>query len=80
MEAVPYLSAIFDRAPEGYLDPARGPEVGMLGYASDTPYSHRASLLSSSLGPAGTEPAYACTLAILRRIFHGEIERMGKGG
>jgi len=24
--------------------------------ASDTPYSRRASLLSSSLGPAGTEP------------------------
>lgn len=80
MEAGPYLSAIYEIA-----EPKRHPkdelvrisdtgfEVGMLHYASDTPYSRRQSLLSKSLSYFGVESTYGCATAIARRIFQREI-------
>jgi len=76
MEAGPYLSAIYE-----LVDPRRHPNdevvalserttfaVGVLHYASDTPYSRRQSLLSKSLGAFGTDSTYACAIAITRPL------------
>jgi hypothetical protein len=87
MEAGPYLSAIYeivspDRHPLEEIShlSSRTPfDVGILHYASDTPYSRRQSLLSKSLSYFGVEATYACTNAILRRIFSQEIARLGAG-
>lgn len=84
MEAGPYLSAIYEIA-----EPKRHPkdelvrlldtpfELGMLHYASDTPYSRRQSLLSKSLSYFGMESTYGCAIAIVRRIFENEIALVG---
>jgi hypothetical protein len=84
MEAGPYLSAIYEIA-----EPKRHPkdelvrlsdtgfELGMLHYASDTPYSRRQSLLSKSLSYFGMESTYGCAIAIARRIFQREIALLG---
>ena len=83
MEAGPYLSAIYEIA-----EPKRHPkdelvrlldtsfEVGVLHYASDTPYSRRQSLLSKSLSYFGMESTYGCAIAIVRRIFENEIAQL----
>jgi hypothetical protein len=81
MEAGPYLSAIYE-----IISPSRHPndeivnlstqvrfDLGVLHYASDTPYSRRQSLLSKSLSFFGVESTYACAVAILRRIFEQEL-------
>ena len=86
MEAGPYLSAIYE-----LVDPRRHPNdevvvlsertgfaVGVLHYASDTPYSRRQSLLSKSLGAFGTDSTYACAIAITRQILAREIERLSQ--
>jgi hypothetical protein len=87
MEAGPYLSAIYEIA-----EPKRHPkdelvrisetgfELGMLHYASDTPYSRRQSLLSKSLSYFGMESTYGCACAIIRRIFQREIALLGATG
>jgi hypothetical protein len=85
MEAGPYLSAIYE-----IVSPTRYPhnevvhlsgltpfDVGLLHYASDTPYSRRMSLLSKSLSYFGVESTYACAIAISRRILANEIARVG---
>ncbi len=85
MEAGPYLSAVYEtRAPQRHprdeivnLGDAVDFELGLLHYASDTPYSRRQSLLSKSLSFFGVESTYACACAIARRIFSREIERLG---
>ncbi|MEZ4448071.1 MAG: hypothetical protein R3B09_01245 [Nannocystaceae bacterium] len=87
MEAGPYLSAIYE-----LCDPRRSPtdeivhlttmapfDVGILHYASDTPYSRRQSLLSKSLSYFGVESTYACAIAICRQIFAGELRRLQQG-
>ena len=84
MEAGPYMSAIYE-----LVDPRRHPndeivslddrgsfDIGILHYASDTPYSRRQSLLSKSLGAFGMESTYACAIAITRRILEREIARL----
>jgi hypothetical protein len=84
METGPYLSAIYELA-----DPRRHPndeivnlgdratfDLGILHYASDTPYSRRQWLLSKSLGAFGMDATYACATAITRRILAREIERL----
>jgi hypothetical protein len=81
MEGGPYLSAIYEIA-----EPKRHPknelvmlsdinrfELGVIHYASDTPYSRRQSLLSKSLSFFGVESTYGCAIAISRRIFAREI-------
>jgi hypothetical protein len=83
MEAGPYLSAIYE-----LVDPRRHPrdeivalsdrapfDVGILHYASDTPYSRRKELLSKSLGYFGMDATYACAIAIVRRILELEVVR-----
>ncbi len=85
MEAGPYLSAIYEN-----VYPKRYPlneivnlflnltyDVGILHYASDTPYSRRQSLLSKSLLYFGMDSTYAAAVAILRRILALELGRDG---
>ncbi len=85
MEAGPYLSAAFEIA-----EPKRHPkdelvslvdqekfELGIIHYASDTPYSRRQSLLSKSMSYFGMESTYGCAAAIARRIFSSELARLG---
>ena len=84
METGPYLSAIYE-----LVDPRRHPldeivsfsgripfDLGILHYASDTPYSRRQTLLSKSLGVSGLDSTYACAVAITRRILSREIARL----
>jgi len=84
MEAGPYLSAAYEVA-----NPRRHPkdeivslidhpmfDLGVIHYASDTPYSRRQSLLSKSLSYFGMESTYGCAIAIARRIFTSEIHRL----
>jgi hypothetical protein len=85
MEAGPYLSAIYEM-----VRPQRHPvneivnlyivpfDVGFIHYASDTPLSKGKNLGAGSLSYAGIEPTYAAAIAILRRIFEGEISRLRK--
>ena len=81
MEAGPYLSAVYE-----IISPERHPideivnlsnrvrfDIGILHYASDTPYSRRQSLLSKSMSYFGVESTYACALAIVRRILELEV-------
>ncbi len=85
MEAGPYCSAVYE-----LVDPRRHPrdenvylsdrtpfDLGILHYASDTPYSRRQELLSKSLGYFGMDSTYACAIAIVRRILAHEIGRCG---
>ena len=85
MEAGPYLSAAYEIA-----EPRRHPkdeivslvdrsmiDLGVIHYASDTPYSRRQSLLSKSLSYFGVESTYGCAIAIARRIFTSELARLG---
>ena len=84
MEAGPYLGAIYE-----LVNPNRVPtnqivnlsnstpfDVGVLHYASDTPYSRRQSLLSKSLSYFGVESTYACAIAVVRQILRREIARL----
>ena len=86
METGPYLSAGYEIA-----EPRRHPkdeivslvdqntfELGVIHYASDTPYSRRQSLLSKSLSYFGMESTYGCAFAIARRIFTSELSRLEK--
>ena len=85
MEAGPFLGAVYE-----LVNPKRVPsdeivhlsahtpfDVGLLHYASDTPYSRRQSLLSKSLSFFGVDATYACAIAIVRRILELEVERLG---
>lgn len=84
MEAGPYLSAVYElnnpqRHPNDeivHLSNLVGFDLGVLHYASDTPYSRRQSLLSKSLSYFGVESTSACACAIVRRIFAAEIARL----
>lgn len=84
MEAGPYLSSVYE-----LVSPQRHPDdevvnlsnrvkfdLGLLHYASDTPYSRRQSLLSKSLSYFGVESTYGCAIAIVRRILSNEIARI----
>ena len=51
-------------------------ELGVIHYASDTPYSRRQSLLSKSMSYFGMESTYGCAIAIARRIFASELSRL----
>ncbi len=81
MEAGPYLSGMYET-----IYPRRYPineivnlfintphDIGVLHYASDTPYSRRQSLLSKSLSYFGVDATYAASIAILRRILSQEV-------
>ncbi len=84
MEAGPYLSAIYEMA-----RPKRHPynelvnlhqidvPVGMLHYASDTPFSKGKNLGTQNLSYYGMDPTYASMIAIVRTIFEQEMRRVG---
>ena len=82
MEAGPYLSGVYEN-----IFPKRYPvneivnlfinvpyDIGVIHYASDTPYSRRQSLLSKSLSYFGVDATYAASIAILQRILRQEAE------
>ena len=81
MELGPYLSGVYEN-----IYPKRYPvneivnlfinapyDIGVIHYASDTPYSRRQTLLSKSLSYFGVDATYAASIAILRRIFDQEV-------
>lgn len=81
METGPYLSAVYED-----IYPKRYPvdeivnlfinapyDIGVIHYASDTPYSRRQTLLSKSLSYFGVDATYAASIAILRRILAQEL-------
>jgi hypothetical protein len=85
MESGPYLNAIYEdqyltRYPIGEnINFARLPyELGILHYASDTPYTRGKNLGAGSLSYFGMDSTYACALAIVRRIFENEIQAIIK--
>jgi len=85
MEAGPFLGAVYELANPNRVPSdeivhlsAHAPfDVGIVHYASDTPYSRRQSLLSKSLSFFGVDATYACAIAIVRRIFELECARLG---
>jgi hypothetical protein len=80
MESGPYLHAVYE---DQYL--TRYPvheninlrklpyELGILHYASDTPYTRGKNLGAGSLSYLGMDSTYSCTVAIARRIFAREL-------
>src|SRR5207249_6776553 len=80
MESGPYLNAVYEgqylmRYPIGEnINFARLPyDLGILHYASDTPYTRGKNLGAGSLSYFGMDSTYATTAAIMRRIFDTEI-------
>jgi hypothetical protein len=84
METGPYLSGVYEN-----IYPKRYPtneivnlfinapyDIGVIHYASDTPYSRRQTLLSKSLSYFGVDATYAASIAILRRILRQEVETL----
>jgi hypothetical protein len=79
MEAGPYCDAVYELA-----DPDRYPvgeavnfsklsiDLGIIHYASDTPYTQARTLGARGLSYYGMDSTYASSLAILRRIFRLE--------
>ena len=83
MEAGPYMSSIYEMSrPKGHpyneivnLYEAPFP-VGILHYASDTPFSKGQNLGAQNLSYFGMDPTYATMVAILRQLLKAEIERV----
>ncbi len=83
MEGGPYLSALYES-----VRPRRHPsneivrlyeaplDIGIVHYASDTPFSKGKNLGAGSLGYVGVEPTYASAIAIMQRILVREIIRL----
>lgn len=81
MEAGPYLSSVYEM-----VRPKRHPHneivnltqipfpIGILHYASDTPFSKGKNLGSKNLSYFGMDPTYATMVAILRHILAAEIQ------
>lgn len=85
MEAGPYLSAVYEmfrpqRHPTNEIINLYGLpfDLGVLHYASDTPLSKGRNLGASNLSYYGMDSTYAVTIAILRRVFELERERLRK--
>lgn len=76
MEAGPYLSALYEdtfltRHGQGeHVNLAEIPiDLGIIHYASDTPYTRAKTLGARGLSYYGMDSTYASTLAIVRRVF-----------
>ena len=84
MEAGPYLNAIYEdlhlrRYPAEEAINLRfhvhgAFDLGIIHYASDTPYTRAQTLGARGLSYAGMDSTYASTIAILRRVFSQAIE------
>ena len=77
MEAGPFLSAVYEdafltRHPQGEsVTMIEVPvDLGVIHYASDTPYSHAHTLGARGMSYYGMDSTYAATLAIICRIFN----------
>lgn len=75
MEDGPYLNALYetstyDRYPTGeVINLSSSPiDIGIIHYASDTPYTKAITLGTRSLGYEGVEATYVSSLAMLKRI------------
>ena len=84
MEAGPYLSAVYEmhrpkRHPANEIVNLYGVpfDIGILHYASDTPLSKGKNLGAGALSYFGMDSTYACSVAILHRIFEMERKRLG---
>lgn len=85
MEAGPYLSSVYEM-----VRPVRYPHneivtlynapfpIGVIHYASDTPFSRGQNLGTQNLSYVGMDPTYAASLAILRAVFEEEIRAAGR--
>jgi uncharacterized protein DUF6909 len=80
MEAGPYLDAVYEslymtRYPTGEnINFAKLPfDLGIIHYASDTPYTRGRNLGAGSLSYYGMDSTYAATIAIARRILDHEL-------
>ncbi len=80
MEVGPYLDAVYEslymtRYPTGdNINFAKLPfDLGVIHYASDTPYTRGKNLGAGSLSYYGMDSTYAATVAIARRIFDHEL-------
>ena len=83
MEAGPYLSGIYEMT-----RPQRHPynevvnlyqapfPIGILHYASDTPFSKGKNLGTQNLSYFGMDPTYATTVAVLRDIMETEVGKL----
>lgn len=84
MEAGPFLGAVYELVNPKRVSTdeivhlsAHTPfDVGIVHYASDTPYSRRQSLLSKSLSFFGVDATYSCAITIMRRILELEVGRL----
>jgi hypothetical protein len=83
MEAGPYLSSVYEafrpkRHPQNEIVNLYGVpfDVGILHYASDTPFT-KGKNLGTNLSYAGVDPTYATSIAILHRILANEAARGG---
>ncbi len=86
MEAGPYLSALYEdtmleRHPQdsainlGQMQTHF--DLGIIHYASDTPYTRAHTLGARGLSFYGMDSTYASTIAILQRVFAMESKRLG---
>jgi hypothetical protein len=85
MEAGPFLSSIYEmirpqRYPHDELVNLYGAPfpIGILHYASDTPFSKGKNLGSQNLSYFGMDPTYACMTAVLRHILTEELATLVK--
>lgn len=83
MEAGPYLSSVYEafrpkRHPQNEIANLYGVpfDVGILHYASDTPFT-KGKNLGTNLSYGGVDPTYATAIAILHRILGNEAARVG---
>lgn len=84
MEAGPYLNAVYEQTfgarypTQEIVSFLRPPfDLGLLHYASDTPYSKGINLGSRNLSYFGMDPTYATSLAVARRIVQQELALVG---
>jgi hypothetical protein len=84
MEAGPYLDAVYEslymtRYPTGEnINFARLPfDLGVIHYASDTPYTRGKNLGAGGLSYYGMDSTYAATVAIARRLLEQEFAGPG---
>jgi hypothetical protein len=83
MEAGPFLSSMYEMArPQRYprneiVDIHNAPfPIGIVHYASDTPFSKGRNLGSQNLSYFGMDPTYAAMTAILQRILTAETRQL----
>jgi hypothetical protein len=86
MESGPYLNAVYEalyttRYPTGEnINFARLPfDLGILHYASDTPYTRGKNLGAGSLSYFGMDSTYGAAIAIGRRVLSNELSPGGGG-